>query len=742
MDTVVRTQIFRILTVYAGLVALVVWQNHFVASGIEANPYLNLLIIGVFLFGSAKGISTLGGLANEGVALKALKEAYGDAVSGAARAAEDPLWRHERCLRPARRFRRPSILGPIYDLALDEIRRSTTVHISLDTMHNLLSTVDRKIEEERSLLGYLTGLCIFLGLIGTFIGLMEMVGSVGGIIGGLARTEDASPDTIKQLIRDLEAPLVGMATGFSASLFGLFSSMVLGLLGRFTGRAMSLVREELETWLAGMASIENERQERGEIVASRPDAAGPRPTALLGAVTGSRRTQRVVDRATQAISLVADRQTAQNSLLAELCRRFDGMAGEHRVLHQALAQSLAASRDFTELRGEVRTGLDALQQRLDHSVERLEAAVGEQAGALGHRWTALEERQHDVLGQVLRSGQSVAGIAQRAENHAAMTAARLAEDLRALRSDLGRLETSGAAAAERAEAGHERLATLVATAEDQRQAEAAARRRDAEQMAGRLDQLRQDLANQADAQRTGLDGTNAVITRIAADLAEADARRAADLGARLDGQKIALEALGSEVAQASARLQELATSVGSADAVRAERDVERELAGHEVLDRLARHQSELAQALQRVAEAASADRGALIESLHAAVATGYAETARALTAQTRDMGSALARLAEQQLALGRIATESLDGSALAQGFKAIGETLDRRLEQGFEGIDRSIRDSAEAAQMLAAAAGSSDDAGADDGVLAPPGPIDLTPYLPRLFALARDAVRA
>jgi hypothetical protein len=105
----------------------------------------------------------------------------------------------------------------------------------------------------------MSGLLVFMGLIGTFIGLLHMVGSMGGIIGTLASsTGGASPDAFQQLLGALQEPLKGMASGFAASLFGLFSSLVVGLLARLAGQAAGVLRHEFEAWLAGVVQIGDE----------------------------------------------------------------------------------------------------------------------------------------------------------------------------------------------------------------------------------------------------------------------------------------------------------------------------------------------------------------------------------------------------------------------------------------------------------------------------------------------------
>ena len=112
----------------------------------------------------------------------------------------------------------------------------------------------------------MSGLLVFMGLIGTFIGLLHMVGSMGGIIGTLASSAGGagSTDAFQQLLGALQEPLKGMASGFAASLFGLFSSLVVGLLARFAGQAAGVLKHEFESWLAGVVQIGDEEDQEGQ----------------------------------------------------------------------------------------------------------------------------------------------------------------------------------------------------------------------------------------------------------------------------------------------------------------------------------------------------------------------------------------------------------------------------------------------------------------------------------------------
>src|SRR4051812_5023193 len=254
-------QIAQIRNKMIGLIAIIVlgsaWQWEFISEGVMAHVYTTGSILSAFGFSIVMAFIFVSKLTNEVIAFNALKEMWDDIRMGPTEQASDPLWRHYRCSRPGRLFRRPRLLGHAYDLVTDELARTKKIRISVETMNTLVHKISQTIDDEKSLLGYMSGLLVFMGLIGTFIGLLHMVGSMGGIIGQLASSAggSASPDAFQKLLGALQEPLKGMASGFAASLFGLFSSLVVGLLARMAGQAAGVLKHEFESWLAGVVQI-------------------------------------------------------------------------------------------------------------------------------------------------------------------------------------------------------------------------------------------------------------------------------------------------------------------------------------------------------------------------------------------------------------------------------------------------------------------------------------------------------
>jgi hypothetical protein len=127
--------------------------------------------------------------------------------------------------------------------------RAGRVAISAPMMRSILDSIATRLDEARDISRYMTGLLVFLGLLGTFWGLIATVSSVGGVIQGLKATGDAATmfDSLRQ---GLAAPLSGMGISFSSSLFGLAGSLVLGFLDLQSSQAQNRFYTELEDWLS------------------------------------------------------------------------------------------------------------------------------------------------------------------------------------------------------------------------------------------------------------------------------------------------------------------------------------------------------------------------------------------------------------------------------------------------------------------------------------------------------------
>jgi hypothetical protein len=219
-----RIFLVRILVFLVLGVLLVVILNRQIWVALNANLFLNGLIIGILLIGIVLAFLQVIRLFPEIAWVNSFRLA-------------DPGLAVERP---------PVLLAPMAAILGDRVGRMA---ISSQTMQGLLDSIAARLDEARDMSRYMTGLLVFLGLLGTFWGLIETVSSVGDVIKGLKVGGDAGVmfDSLKD---GLAAPLKGMGISFSSSLFGLAGSLVLGFLDLQTSQAQNRFYTDLEDWLA------------------------------------------------------------------------------------------------------------------------------------------------------------------------------------------------------------------------------------------------------------------------------------------------------------------------------------------------------------------------------------------------------------------------------------------------------------------------------------------------------------
>ena len=152
--------------------------------------------------------------------------------------------------------RAPVLLAPIATMLQESQGR---VSLSAMSMRYMLDSISSRLDESREISRYLIGLLIFLGLLGTFWGLLETISSVGGAIGSLTLQSSDFISQFDSLKKGLEAPLKGMGTAFSSSLFGLAGSLVLGFLDLQAAQAQRSFYNDLEEWLSSLTRLTSDR---------------------------------------------------------------------------------------------------------------------------------------------------------------------------------------------------------------------------------------------------------------------------------------------------------------------------------------------------------------------------------------------------------------------------------------------------------------------------------------------------
>jgi hypothetical protein len=161
----------------------------------------------------------------------------------------------------------PRLLAPMARMLTSrEAGRPGEARFTLSTLstRSLLDSIGSRLDEGRELSRYMTGLLIFLGLLGTFWGLLRTVGGVSDVIHNMTLGTSDLPQLFEQLKSGLAQPLNGMGIAFSASMFGLSSALVLGFLDLTAAQAQNRFFNELEEWLAGLTRLSSGVLAEGE----------------------------------------------------------------------------------------------------------------------------------------------------------------------------------------------------------------------------------------------------------------------------------------------------------------------------------------------------------------------------------------------------------------------------------------------------------------------------------------------
>ena len=265
----------------------------------------------------------------------------------------------------------PRLLSPLAQ-ALGEQERRGRSALGATNVRYLLDSIQHRLEESRDISRYLTGLLIFLGLLGTFWGLLDTIGSVGTVISELSVGEGDLTQSFDELKRGLAQPLGGMGIAFSSSLFGLAGSLIVGFLDLQANQAQSTFYDELEEWLATMTRF------GGGTVGVEGDLPVPAYIQALLEQTADNldNLQRLVARAEQGRAEAHGAQIALNERLAalgdqlaaqyELLARMASSQEELRPLIGRLGQG-GGMDDAT--RGHIRN-LDVLMSRLVEETSR------------------------------------------------------------------------------------------------------------------------------------------------------------------------------------------------------------------------------------------------------------------------------------------------------------------------------------------------------------------------------------
>ena len=324
----------------AALVAPQLTQNF------QANPFFNGVILVVLVFGVFVNLRQVLMLSREVQWIETFKRSD-----------------------PNRPLPKPKLLAPMARMFSGRERGKFS--LSTPSLRSILDSVYLRLEESRDLSRYLIGLAIFLGLLGTFWGLLVTIRSVAEIIGSLGVGNDPAA-MFNQLKENLKQPLSGMSTSFSTSLFGLASSLVLGFLDLQAGHAQNRFYNELEEWLSGMTKFSSGAlQTDGEASVPAYVQALLEQTAdglerMQRALTESERERRSSGEQFAELNTQLGRLT---DLLGRESREMRGMSETQEELKNVLKTLASAPNAGARLSDELRSELRLLSRTIAAAVD-------------------------------------------------------------------------------------------------------------------------------------------------------------------------------------------------------------------------------------------------------------------------------------------------------------------------------------------------------------------------------------
>ena len=229
------------------------------------------------------------------------------------------------------------LLAPMASLLEEHKGRFT---ISSLAMRSLLDSLNLRLDETREISRYLIGLLVFLGLLGTFWGLLNTIGSVGEVINSLGTEDEDSSLMFLKLKEGLKQPLDGMGTAFSSSLFGLSGSLILGFLDIQASQSQNQFYNDVEEWLSTMSLIAVNNKDSQKI---QEDGVPVYVQALL------EQTAESIDSLQSTLGRGEDERKHLADNFANLAEKMSAVADQIQSNQKALAKGSDKSIDITPL---------------------------------------------------------------------------------------------------------------------------------------------------------------------------------------------------------------------------------------------------------------------------------------------------------------------------------------------------------------------------------------------------------
>ena len=255
------------------------------------------------------------------------------------------------------------LLAPMASLLEEHKGRFT---ISSLAMRSLLDSLNLRLDETREIARYLIGLLVFLGLLGTFWGLLNTIDSVGEVINSLGAEDEDSSLMFLKLKEGLRQPLDGMGTAFSSSLFGLSGSLILGFLDIQASQSQNQFYNDTEEWLSTMSLISVNSKDSQKI---QDDGVPVYVQALL------EQTAESIDSLQSTLGRGEDERKHLADNFANLAEKMSAVADQIQSNQKALANGNEKSIDITPLVEYMRENPNGLDDPTKEHIRNMDISI-------------------------------------------------------------------------------------------------------------------------------------------------------------------------------------------------------------------------------------------------------------------------------------------------------------------------------------------------------------------------------
>jgi hypothetical protein len=262
----------------------------------------------------------------------------------------------------------------------------------------MLDSISARLDESRDIARYQIGLLIFLGLLGTFWGLLETINSVSLVISGLSVGDGDLVTLFDDLKAGLAAPMAGMGTAFSSSLFGLAGSLILGFLDLQANQAQNSFYNEMEEWLSGLTRLTG--SDHGH---SSGDVSIP---AYVQAML--EQTAENLDSLQRTVARSEENQATVHGGLIALTERLSALGDQIATEQALLARLISSQEELRPLLGRLAESEGGFDEATRHHIRNMDVYL---ARILDETVQGRSQMTHELRSEIKMVARTIAAVA-------------------------------------------------------------------------------------------------------------------------------------------------------------------------------------------------------------------------------------------------------------------------------------------------------------------------------------------